>query len=135
MPTDWVQPPQEEVLWIIHVKDGRSFTQKDGTPDEVIKNNDLAEDDITSVERIVDGKVYTITKSRELHTFFVMSTGSLEMSMTRGSYTPQQIDERILGCYVDGKDGPIRLQLIVDAHTGNVKLVAAKVDKATKDGF
>lgn len=113
---------------MIHTKNGQTYTSRDAYP------WDVPEDEITSVERIVDGTVYTIKKSKSLHHFFVKTTAGKTFSPFSGS-TEDVIHERIIGCYIDGKDGPVRLEMVVDPNTGNVKLSATKVSRVRKDGF
>jgi len=45
------------------------------------------------------------------------------------------IHEKIIGCFLKGESGPIRLELSIDPRTGNCKLMATPVKKITKDGF
>ena len=115
--------------WIIHLKDGRTLTDRDAYP------HDISNEQITSVERIVNGKVYTIKNSPVLKNFFVKSTEGKTLALFTGGTRPAVVYERILGCFVEGKDGPIRLELTVDARTGNCKLIAVPTKKITKDGF
>jgi len=115
--------------WIIHLKDGRTLTDKDAFPHEV------PSDEITSVERIVNGRVYTICRSPLLTNFFVKTTAARTLSLTSGQPSTPMILERIIGCYIEGKDGPIRLELKINPENGNCKLVAIPVKKITKDGM
>lgn len=119
----------EEVLWMIHLRDGRT-----------IKNEniwDVPEDEITSIERVVDGKLYTIRKSPALTNFFVKTTSGQELRMLPGKniVSPPVIVERIVGAYVKPSDKPVRIELAIDPKTGNVKLSCFPVKEITKDGF
>jgi len=117
------------VKWIIHLKDGRTLTDKDAFPHEV------PSDQITSVERIVNSRAYTICNSPVFKNYFVKSTAAQTFALLSGHQEPPTVLERIIGCYVEGKEGPIRLELKIDPRTGNVKLVAIPVDRITKDGM
>jgi len=108
--------------WIIHLKDGRTFTDRDGYP------WNFPQDQISSVERVINGRTYTICGSPLFKNFFVKTTAGQTISLVGGGVPSKPtVMERILGCYIEGKDGPIRLELSVDPATGNCKLNAFKV--------
>lgn len=115
--------------WLIHLKDGRTLTDKDAYP------HDVPAGQITSVERIINGKAYTICGSPVLKNFFVKTTAARMLSLVGKGVRPPEIMERIVGCFIEGKDGPIRLELMIQPSTGNCKLVAVPVKKITKNGF
>ena len=115
--------------WLIHLTDGRTLTDKDAYP------HDVPSDQITSVERIVDNRVYTICGSPVLKNFFVKTTAAQSLSLVGKGVRPPEILERIIGCYIEGKNGPVRLELVISPSTGNCKLIAIPVRKITKDGF
>ena len=117
------------VRWIIHLKNGKTLTDKDAFPHEI------PSEQITSVERIVNGRVYTICGSSVLKNFFVKTTAAQTLSLTSGQPTEPTVLERIIGCYIEGKDGPVRLELKINPANGNCKLVAVPVEKITKDGM
>jgi len=115
--------------WIIHLKNGRTLTDKDAYP------SDVDSKEISSVERIINGKTYTICNHPFFSNFFVKTTAARMLSLVGKGVRPPQIMERILGCYVVTEAGPVRLELVINPHNGNCKLTAIKVDKMTKDGF
>ena len=116
------------VEWIIHLKNGSTLTDKDVYP------SDVPSDQITSVERIISGRAYTICGSPALHNFFVKTTASKVLPLyASDDDTPTEILERIIGCFV--VSGPTRIELCIDPNTGNCKLVATPVKVVTKDGF
>ena len=116
--------------WIIHLKDGRTFTDKDGYP------WDFPQDQITSVERIVNGKAYTICNSPFLKNFFVKTLAGQTISlMGGGPPSAPVIMERILGCFIETKQGFIRLELAINPSTGSCKLIAIPTKEISKDGF
>jgi len=117
------------VQWIIHLKDGRTLTDKEALP------NDIPSEEISSVERIVNGRAYTIYGSPVLKNFFVKTTAAQTLAVTSGKVEPPTILERIIGCFIEGKNGPIRLELSIDPIHGHCKLNAIPVKKVTKDGF
>jgi len=117
------------VEWIIHLKNGKTLTDKDAYP------SDIDSSEISSVERIVNGRVYTICGHPSLKNFFVKTTAARLISLVGGGVRPPQIMERILGCFIETKEGPVRLELVIDPNKGNCKLVATKVKQITKDGF
>lgn len=117
------------VRWIIHLKSGKSFTDKDGLP------SDYPQDQITSVERIISDRHYVICNSPFFRNFFVKTSASQTYTLIGGGPPGKPVvTERILGCYFETKDGPVRLELAVDPN-GNCKLSTKKVKKVTLDGF
>jgi len=117
------------VEWLIHLKNGKTLTDKDAYPHEI------PSEQITSVERIVKGRTYTICSSPVLRNFFVKTTAARTMSLVGKGVREQQVLERIIGCYVVSKDKPVRIELCIDPHGGNCKLIATPVKVITKDGF
>lgn len=124
-----------QIKWLIHLKDGVTRTSVESYP------HDIPQDQITSVERIVDvyprtPLVASILKSDVLTNFFVKTSASRAMSpMGGGGSSPTIIEERIVGAFIPPNKSPIRLELSVEPRTGNVKLRAIKVPRMSKDGF
>ena len=115
--------------WIIHLKNGKSLTDKDAYPSDIDSNT------ISSVERIVDGRTYTICNHPSFSNFFVKTTAARLISLVGKGVRPPEILERILGCHILTEKGPIRLELVINPQTNSCKLTAVKVAKITKDGF
>lgn len=118
-------------MWLIHTKSGKTFTSKTHYP------WDVPEDEITSIERIVDSKSIAIKKQPGLHHFFVKSTESRDfvmMGLKKGA-RPPVVEARAVGCHIGEGDNVYRIELECDPRTGNVLLDVKKVKRATKDGF
>ena len=118
-------------LWLIHTKSGKTYTSKTHYPWQV------ENDQITSVERIINKRSIAIKKSPVLHTFFVKTTMSQDfVPNVRNGTRPPQVEARAVGCYIKGEGGKnIRVELVCNPKTGNVYLEAKEVKKVTKDGF
>lgn len=120
-----------DALWLIHTKNGETFTSKTHYP------WDVPVEDITSVERIIGGKSVAIKAHPSLHDFFVKSDASIDFVMVgkNPGARPTEIDARIIGCHIGEPPNVHRIELQCDSKTGNVMLVVKDVEKATKDGF
>jgi len=118
-------------MWLIHTKSGKTYTSKEKYP------WDVPEEEITSVERIVDGKSVSIRKHPDLHHFFVKSTESRDFVMMgpNPGARPPVVEARAVGCHIGTAPNIYRLELACDPRTGNVCLTVQKVKEATKDGF
>jgi hypothetical protein len=116
---------------LIHTKSGKTFTSKTHYP------WDVPEENITSVERVIDGKSIAIKKHPALHHFFVKSTESRDFVMVgaRPGSRPPTVEARAVGCHIGKPPNVYRLELGCDPRTGNVILSARKVTEATRDGF
>jgi len=125
-------------LWMIHFDDGATLTDEHCAPHEV---NIMAElgyspERITSVERVVGGRIITIKKSPLIENFFVATDASRDMSMSPGGGNlPVMIQKRMLGCYLKNSDPPIQCRLIMDAKNFDVLLECFRVRKKTAAGI
>jgi len=115
--------------WIIHTKDGKTFTDKDCYPHEVDQET------ITSVERVEGDMIASILKSPCLTNFHVKTTASQDFLPAEGRANPVQIEERIVGAFIPPQDKPVRLELIIVPGTRNVKLRVVPVSTMRKDGL
>jgi hypothetical protein len=120
--------------WIIHTKDGKSYTDATHLP------SDVPDDQITSVERVVNGKSIVIKKNPDLYFFFVKATESKDLVITfEGAQgpvdRPKVVEALAIGCHLGQPPNVYRLELECDPRTGNVLLQIQKVKEATKDGF
>lgn len=118
-------------IWLIHTKSGETYTSKTHYP------WDVPEDQITSVERIVDGKSIAIRKSPHIHHIFVKSEASIDFVMMgeKTGARPPQVEARIIGCHVGIPPNVFRIELACDPKTGNVVATVKRVEQATQDGF
>jgi hypothetical protein len=124
--------------WIVHTKSGKTFTDKDGYPSDIEKMMATNQDEITSVERIINGRSIAIKKSSYLHDFFVKTTESKDFVMMGAQLggRPAVVEAKAVGGHIDVKPGEIfRFELEIDPRTGSVNLDIQKVPKATPDGF
>ena len=115
--------------WLIHLKDGRTLTEKDCYPHEVDPEQ------ITSVERVEGDMVITIMKSPCLTHPFVKSSASQDMNPFDGYISPAIVEERILGGWIPPSDKWTRVELVIVPNIRNVKLRAIEVDRMRKDGL
>lgn len=97
----------------------------------------MPNEEITSVERIIDGKSVSIKKHPDLYNFFVKSTESRDFVMLgeNPGARPPIIEARSVGCHLGEPPNVYRIELECDPRTGNVILLIQKVSIATKDGF
>jgi len=120
--------------WIIHLKSGKSYTDKEKYP------WDVPEDEITSVERIISGRSISIKKHPALHNFFVKTTESRDLAMMtspgqQAEVKPPMVEARTVGAHIGESPNVYRLELFIDPRNQNVQLQVTKVEKATRDGF
>lgn len=115
--------------WAIHLKDGKTLTDKDCYPHEV------DQEEITSIERIEGDLIATIMKSSCLTSFFVKTSASQDINPFEGGTRPVQIEERIVGAFLPPQERPVRLELIIVPGTRNVKLRVLSVNTLRKDGL
>lgn len=125
--------------WMIHLKDGRTLTNADCDPhriDIMRESFGVEPEDITSVERIVAGRILTIRKSPFIEGFFVATEASRDMAMTRGGGNlPVIIQKRWIGCYLKNSDPPIQCNLVMNAQSGDAWLECFEVKKQTLKGI
>lgn len=115
--------------WIIHLRNGKTLTDKDSYP------HDVNQEEITSVERVEGNKVASIMRSEVLTNFFVKTSASQDLAILGEGTYPVHVEERIVGAFIMPQDSPVRIELIIDPETGNVKLRATRVSKVRKDGL
>ena len=114
--------------WIIHLKDGRTLTDKDCYPHSV--DQDL----ITSVERVEDGWVATILKSDLFTNFFVKRTASVDLVFGKEGAKPVRVEESIVGCFILPREDPIRLELVIASEKKRVKVRGDPVEEMGEEG-
>jgi hypothetical protein len=122
---------------MIHLKDGKTLTNADCFPHEteVMAKLGYSPDDITSVERVVDGRILTIKKSALVEDFFVATDVGADMRMIPGPQPPPEITKRTLGCYLKDSDPPVQCNLVMNAKSYDVWLECYVVEKKTKKGI
>jgi len=118
--------------WMIHLIDGETLTDDHCYPHEVDS------DRITSVERIIRGRILTIKKSPLIEDFFVGTEASVALKMMGkgvGKSTPTQIHKKILGCYIKDSDPTIQCQFFMDPQSYNTVLDLFEVREKTPRGI
>lgn len=117
--------------WMVHLKDGKTLTNKD--PQEV---HEVDSELITSVERVIDGKVISILKSPLIEDFFVY-TEQFQLMMFRPGRQggPPVVTARSIGCFLKDSDPPVQCVLSMDPRTGNAFFEAYTVRKKDRRGF
>ncbi len=124
--------------WIVHTKSGKTYTDKEGYPNDIEKLVTEKNDEVTSVERVINGRSIAIKKSPHLHTFFVKTTESRDFVMMGAQLggRPPVVEAKAVGGHIDVQPGEIyRFELEIDPRNGDVRLGVQKVQKATPDGF
>ncbi len=124
--------------WIVHTKSGKTFTDKDGYPNDIEKLVTEHNDEVTSVERVINGRSIAIKKSQHLNNFFVKTSESRDFVMMGAQLgaRPPVVEAKAVGAHISVTPGEIyRFELEIDPRTGNVMLDVQKVQKATPDGF
>lgn len=118
---------------ILHFKDGSTLTDKEVYPHE-ISEEQLA--NITSVERVVAGWHLTILKSESIKSFFIITEAFQNMVLRTGTQgPPPKISLRVLGCYLEDSDPPVKILLGMDPRTKQVVLEGIHVKNFRPDGF
>lgn len=122
---------------MIHLKDGKTLTDADCYPHEteVMANLGYSQDDITSVERVVGGRILTIKKSPLIEDFFVATDVGADMRMTPGPQPPPEITKRTLGCYLKNSEPAIQCNLMMNAKSYDAWLECFAVAKKTRKGI
>lgn len=115
--------------WCIHLKDGKTLTDREHYPHEVDQEK------ITSVERIEGDLVVTILKSECLSNFFVKTAASQDMDPFSGKAAPVRVEEKIVGAFILPQEKPIRIELAIVPGTRNVKLRVFPVNILRRDGL
>ena len=123
--------------WVIHLKDGKTLTDADCFPHEVevLEKFGYSPDDITSVERIINGKHLSLRKSKHIESFFVATENSVDMRMSPGPQPKHTTTKRILGCYLKDTDPAIQVRLIMDPRTYNTWVKFLDVKTVTRKGI
>jgi hypothetical protein len=122
--------------WMIHCKSGKTYTDRDALPSTV-----PAGEEITSVERFVNGRVVAVKASKAIHNIFVKACESKDLGiLVDGSKItslegPTVMDALIVGFHVGEGENVHRVELVCDSHNGNVLCTTSKVKSATCDGF
>lgn len=120
---------------ILHFKDGTTLTDKEVWPHQVTEEQFK---NITSVERVVQGWHLTILKSELVKSYFIMTevTQALQLTPKGGiSAPPPKMTGRTIGCYLEGSDPPVRLNLTMDPRTKYIVLESAWVKNFRPNGF
>jgi len=125
--------------WLIHLKDGKTLTDQDCDlhDEEELVRRGYSPDDVTSVERIVDGRHLTIKKSEFIEWFWVGTEESVDLKVagSSASASPPMVTKRILGCYIKGMEPPLQARLTMDPRTYNVDLEFIRVKEKTRPGI
>ncbi len=118
---------------IIHFKDGSTLTDKEVYPHEVSEEQ---LENITSVERVVEGWHLSILKSELVKSFFIITEAFQSLILKPGKHgPPPKISMRTLGCYLKDSDPPVRILLGMDPRTKNLVLESTWVKNFRSDGF
>ena len=120
---------------LMHFKDGSTLTDKDVWPHQLTSEQFQ---DLTSVERVVQGWHLSILKSPLVLSYFIATevTQGLKLKPQGGkSYPPAKISMRSIGCYLEGSDPPVKLVLSMDPRTKNVALEATWTKNFRPNGF
>jgi hypothetical protein len=119
----------------MHFKDGTTLTDKEVWPhlltEEQFQN-------ITSVERVVQGWHLTILKSALIKNYFIATevTQGLKLKPKGGkSFPPAKISMRSIGCYLEGSDPPVKLVLSMDPRTKGILLESTWTKNFRPNGF
>jgi len=103
--------------WLIHLKNGSTITDEKAYPHEI------DQEQITSVERIIEGVVVSLLKSECLSNFFVKTTASQDfMPFPDGRPMPSTIEERIVGAYIMPQKTPVVVDISFDPQSFNYKV-------------
>lgn len=125
--------------WLIHLKDGKTLTDEhcDLHDEEELLRQGYSPDDVTSVERIVNGRHLTIKKSEFIEWFWVGSEESVDLNIAgaSSSASPPIVTKRIIGCYIKGVEPPLQARLTMDPRTYNVDLEFIRVKEKTRPGI
>lgn len=125
------------VRWLIHMKDGKTLTDQDCFPHElnIMEKRGYSPEDITSVERLINGRHLTIKKSEWIDTFFVATEEGIDVKMGGPHQAPPIITKRMIGCYIKETDPPLQVRLTMDPRNFNTKLEFIRVKKITLKGI
>lgn len=108
------------IMYIVHFKNGTTKVVNDGEPGAPYPEQ-LDTREVSSIERVIDGRVYTIKNHPDIDSFFVKTTAQVDFNPFTTTRT-EQITERILGCVI----GDHILELIITPHNGHCKLTISK---------
>jgi len=109
--------------WLIHLRNGKTITDEQAYPHELDQNQ------ITSVERIIEGVVVTLLKSECLSDFFVKTTAFQDfMPFPEGQTMPPVIEERIVGGYIPPQKTPVIVDIALDPRSFNYKVKVVPVE-------
>jgi len=91
--------------------------------DEEAYPHEVDQDQITSVERIVDGVVISLMKSDCLKYFFVLTSASIDFKpFGENEQRPTQIEERILGAFILPQKNPVVIDTNFDIRSNSFKV-------------
>lgn len=115
----------DNLMYIVHFKDGTTRKIHEGEPGAPYPHQ-LDISTVTSIERVVNGVVYSIKNHPEIESFFVKTT--VQDDMLVGGPGPKHkgtstILERILGFELNG----YKIELIINAKHNHCKLDIKKV--------
>lgn len=121
---------------MIHTKSGKTYTDRDAYPWTL-----PAGEEITSVERNVNGKTIAVKASKEIHHIFVKASESKDIAMLVDAEVahlmerPPVVEALAIGFHVGVEPNIYRIELECDPRNNNVLSHVVKVEKATIDGF
>lgn len=120
--------------WLIHLDNGITLTDQDCYPHN-INTLGYSDENITSVERVINGRHMTIKKSPYTSMFFVATEESVDMAFSAIKQKPPQVTKRMLGCHLVDSDPPVQVRLVMDPRNYNVSIKFHEVKKPTKKGI
>lgn len=107
---------------LLHFKDGSTLTDKEVWPHQITEEQF---ENLTSVERVVQGWHLSILKSELVKGYFIITevTQALKLNPKGGrTAPPPKMVGRSIGCYLEGSDPPVKLVLTMDPRTRDIVL-------------
>ena len=119
---------ETEVMYIVHFKDGTTRKVHTGEPGAPYPHQ-LDTTTVSSIERVVNGVVYSIKNHPDIESFFVRTTAQEDVRVggpkSKGAST---IIERILGFELNG----YKIELIINAKHNHCKVNIKKNNEKKK---
>ena len=117
----------------MHFSDGTTLTDKEVWPHQLSEEQF---ENLTSVERVVQGWHLSVLKSPLIKNFFIMTEAHQNMVLGKAGRQapPPKIALRALGCYLKDSDPPVKLVLAMDPLR-NVFLESAWTQNFRPNGF
>lgn len=119
----------------MHFKDGTTLTDKEVWPHQLTEEQFQ---DLTSVERVVQGWHLSILKSEMVRSYFIITevTQAIKL-LPQGGFTapPPKMRVRSIGCYLKESDPPVKVLLGMDPRTKNISLECTWTKNFRPNGF